>query len=151
MKTEYNFIVKTICKMEHLDETLLGNMISEALNEDSILCEMAEIGKVDKFIVFIWSRDGGEIPHFHVGDAATYPKCTQFSTAIKIETAEYFPHGGKYTDNLNSKQKKKLNNFLKEIDDDETNWKYLVRTWNKNNSNHKLNINTPQPDYITLP
>jgi hypothetical protein len=50
----------------------LTEMVEESLNEADMLCEMAEIGRVDDFIVYVWTRDGGEIPHFHVGDAGTF-------------------------------------------------------------------------------
>lgn len=123
--------------------------------EESRLNEMAEIGsfnaKKNQFIVFIWSRDPGYIPHFHIGDAGTYPKCTEFQTCIKLQSPEYFPHGNKYTDRLNSKQIEKLIAFLQEKTDlGITNWQYVLLTWNKNSSNQKVDINQVMPDYTKL-
>lgn len=120
------------------------------------LNEMAEIGSFGKgkkldFVVFIWSRDPGYIPHFHIGDSETYPNCTKFQTCLKIESPEYFPHGGKYTDQLNTNQLDQLIEFLKMEDEEgESNWKYLLKTWNKNSSKMKVILKQEMPDYTVL-
>lgn len=122
----------------------------------SHLNEMAEIGSFGKgkkldFVVFIWSRDPGYIPHFHIGDSETYPNCTKFQTCLKIESPEYFPHGGKYTDQLNTNQLDQLIEFLKMEDEEgESNWKYLLKTWNKNTSKMKVILKQEMPDYTVL-
>lgn len=128
----------------------LKQSLENALTESEMLCEMAEVGRVGKYVVFVWSRDGGEIPHFHVGDASTYPRCTKFSAAIKIEVAEYFPHGGHYTDRFNSKETKALANFLKKEVDGDTNWEFIRKAWNRGTSNHKVAPSHPMPDYTKL-
>lgn len=120
------------------------------------LNEMAEIGSFGKgkklnFVVFIWSRNPGYIPHFHIGDSETYPTCKKFQTCLKIESPEYFPHGGKYTDKLNANQLNQLIEFLKEEDEEgESNWKYLLKTWNKNSSKMKVDLKQEMPDYTVL-
>lgn len=122
------------------------------------LNEIAEIGYFGKgekldFVVFIWSRDPGYIPHFHIDDSETYPKCTKFQTCLKIESPEYFTHGGKYTDQLNTNQLDQLIEFLKMEDEEgESNWKYLLKTWNKNSSKMEMKVILKQemPDYTVL-
>lgn len=124
---------------------LLTDMLTEGL-----LCEMAEVGRIGKYIVYVWTRDGGEIPHFHVGDSATFPHCTQFSTAIKIEKAEYFAHGGKYTDKFNTKERKLLNAFLHKVVDGDSNWEFIRKAWNRGSSKHMVLPGTTMPDYTEL-
>lgn len=140
---------------DHLNEagmtSRLAEMVEDSLNEADMLCEMAEIGKFGKLIIYVWTRDGGEIPHFHIGDAVSFPRCSHFSTAIKIESAEYFPHGGKYTHKLNSKQRKELMKFLNSTDEfGDTAWKLIKQMWNKGISSHKVKPTLPLPDYTKL-
>lgn len=117
--------------------------------EERYLMEMANIGSIDnKLIAIIRMNDPGNIPHFHIVDKATLGR--DFHTCIKIETPEYFHHEGK-EDVLNSKQRKNLNDFLKNKNElGITNWKYLVTTWNINNSNKNIDKDIAQPDYTKL-
>lgn len=117
--------------------------------EERYLMEMANIGSIDnKLVAIIRMNDPGNIPHFHIVDKATLGR--DFHTCIKIETPEYFHHEGK-EDVLNSKQRKNLNDFLKNKNElDVTNWKYLVTTWNINNSNKNVDKDIVQPDYTKL-
>lgn len=146
----------TIKKFEEYAKSLEDNIFGFEDDMTNHLNEMAEIGSFGKskkldFVVFIWSRDPGFIPHFHIGDSETYPKCTKFQTCLKIESPEYFPHGGKYTDRLNSNQLEQLIEFLKTEDEEgESNWKFLLRTWNRNSSKMKVEINQEIPDYTLL-
>lgn len=134
---------------------ILTDMLKESFGihdmNDNRLYEMAKIGRFKDLYIYIWMNDGGNVPHFHISDSANYPQNSTVEIAIKIEKAEYFPHGGKYTDKLNSKQKKELVKFFKESEDGESNWKYLLKTWNRNNSTMKLTLSTPMPDYTQLP
>lgn len=117
--------------------------------EERYLMEMANIGSIDnKLVAIIRMNDPGNIPHFHIVDKATLGR--DFHTCIGIETPEYFHHEGK-EDVLNSKQRKNLNDFLKNKNElGVTNWKYLVTTWNINNSNKKVDKDITQPDYTKL-
>ena len=117
--------------------------------EERYLMEMANIGSIDnKLVAIIRMNDPGNIPHFHIVDKATLGR--NFHTCIKIETPEYFHHEGK-EDVLNSKQRKNLNDFLKNKNElGVTNWKYLVTTWNINNSNKNVDKDIIQPDYTKL-
>ena len=117
----------------------------QATNE---LLEMALIGNVDEYTISINTNDGGYIPHFHIKDSNSNGK--KFHTCVKIEKPEYFHHTGK-EGVLNSKLRKELVNFLQsETELGTTHWKYLVATWNKNNSNRKLPIEIAMPDYTLL-
>lgn len=117
--------------------------------EERYLMEMANIGSIDnKLVAIIRMNDPGNIPHFHIVDKATLGR--DFHTCIKIEAPEYFHHEGK-EDVLNSKQRKNLNDFLKNKNElGVTNWKYLVTTWNINNSNKNVDKDIVQPDYTKL-
>ena len=117
--------------------------------EERYLMEMANIGSIDnKLVAIIRMNDPGNIPHFHIVDKATLGR--NFHTCIKIETPEYFHHEGK-EDVLNSKQRKNLDDFLKNKNElGVTNWKYLVTTWNINNSNKNVDKDILQPDYMKL-
>lgn len=124
---------------EHLDFEL----------NERFLFEMAQIGDLDnKLIIYVRSNEGGNIPHFHIVDKQTLG--SKFHTCVKIENATYFHHTGK-EDVLNSKQRKRLVEFLsKDFDEDTTNWEYLIMTWNANNSSTKLSKRMQIPDYTNL-
>lgn len=128
-----------------MTKTIKKSNSNQATNE---LFEMALIGNVDEYAISINTNDGGYIPHFHIKD--TNSNGNKFHTCIKIEKTEYFHHTGK-ENILNSKLRKELIKFLKsETELGITHWKYLVATWNKNNSNRKLPIEIPMPDYTAL-
>lgn len=124
---------------EHLDFEL----------NERFFFEMAQIGGIDnELVAYVRSNDPGNIPHFHIVDKTTLGR--KFHTCIKIESAEYFHHEGK-KDVLNSKQRKSLVNFLNSITPLEcTHWEFLLLTWNTNNSNRKLKMDLPMPDYTKL-
>lgn len=124
---------------EHLDFEL----------NERFLFEMAQIGDLDnKLIIYVRSNEGGNIPHFHIVDKQTLG--SKFHTCVKIENATYFHHTGK-EDVLNSKQRKRLVEFLsKDFDEDATNWEYLIMTCNANNSSTKLSKRMQMPDYTNL-
>jgi hypothetical protein len=119
------------------------------LEEDKYLMEMASIGDIDnKLIIIIRSNDPENIPHFHICDKTTLG--SNFHTCVKIENAEYFHHTGK-EDVLNTKQRKALIQFLNSTCDlGISYWKFLIMTWNSNNSSKKISINCKMPDYSEL-
>lgn len=129
--------------------------IAESMSREAeYLNEMARIGWIDndKLEVYVNTDDGGEIPHFHVKDAATHGQ--DFHTCIEIMSAKYFHHTGK-EDFLNTHQRKQLNTFLMSEPDDEdspfnTNWESLVYEWNRNNSDKKVDRSIAMPDYKTI-
>ena len=116
---------------------------------DDMLLEMAQIGNINKtLVIYVRSNDPGNIPHFHIVDKTTLGD--KFHTCIKIETSEYFHHTGK-VDVLNSKERKQLLDFLNNSNElGVSNWKYLLLSWNTNNSTKKVNINIQIPDYTNI-
>ena len=124
---------------EHLDFEL----------NERFFFEMAQIGGIDNNLVaYVRSNDPGNIPHFHIVDKSTLG--SKFHTCVKIESPEYFHHTGK-EGVLNSKQRKSLVNFLNSLTPLEiSHWEFLLLTWNTNNSNKKLRMDLPMPDYTKL-
>lgn len=129
---------------------------SKTLNEktptkewDDMLLEMAQIGNINKtLVIYVRSNDPGNIPHFHIVDKTTLGN--KFHTCIKIETSEYFHHTGK-EDVLNSKERKQLLDFLNYSNElGVSNWRYLLLSWNTNNSTKKVNMNIQMPDYTNI-
>ena len=118
------------------------------------LYEMARIGYVDDYELYINTDDAGNIPHFHLRDADDWDK---FHTCICIEKPEYFIHGNKQ-DKCNSKLKKDISKFMYEFHSGYrmSNYEVIVNLWNQNNS--KMNIqprfdnsgNIIIPDYTQL-
>ena len=119
------------------------------LNEE-LLQEMARIGYLDGYEIYIHTDDSGNIPHFHIWDRNS--KGEKFHTCIQIKEPKYFHHTGK-ENILNSKQKKDLYNLLqlpyrKNINI--TLWQHLIMSWNDNNSNILVDENQEMPDYTKL-
>ena len=118
--------------------------------DETFLNEMAQIGKFTEYTVFVRTDDPGNIPHFHIWDSNS--KGNNFHTCVKILKAEYFHHTGK-EGVLNSKDRKELCAFLLLPSDDEpskTNWEVLLIEWNRNNSEKKIDVKIPIPDYSLL-
>lgn len=115
---------------------------------ESMLNEMARVGIIGGYEIYVHTDDPGKIPHFHIWDYST--KGEKFHTCIKIEVAEYFNHNGK-EDKLNHKLKKELVDFLeKPYNTYLTNWQLLLIMWNINNSDVKVDEDQEMPDYMTL-
>ena len=76
----------------------------------------------------------------------------KFSSCVKLESSEYFPHGGKYKDKFNYKERKAFDEFMNKYEEDfkMTNFEYCLREWNRNNSNHKIDLVFQKPDYTKL-
>lgn len=117
--------------------------------EARLLGEMARIGYLDSYEIYVRTDDPGKIPHMHIWDRST--KGQKFHTCIRLDKAEYFHHTGK-EDKLNSTERKKLVEFLSEnnADFDMTNWKYLLIQWNQNNSDVVIDKDSKMPDYRKL-
>ena len=117
--------------------------------QSKMLLEMAKVGPLnDELVIYIWTNDGGNIPHFHIVDKATMGN--EFHTCIKIMSAEYFHHTGK-EDVLNSKQKKTLMKFFTMSDKWGDNyWDIVLQEWNRNSSKIEVDRNLSTPDYTKL-
>ena len=117
--------------------------------QSKMLLEMAKVGPLnDELVIYIWTNDGGNIPHFHIVDKATMGN--EFHTCVKIMSAEYFHHTGK-EDVLNSKQKKALMKFFTMSDKWGDNyWDIVLQEWNRNSSKIEVDRNLPTPNYTKL-
>lgn len=122
----------------------------KTIPDDQVLNEMAQIGKFNRYTASVNTDDPGNIPHFHLWDSNS--KGGSFHTCIKITAPEYFHDQGK-EGVLNSSDRKELCAFLRLPSEDEpttTNWEVLLIEWNRNNSEKKIDVKTPMPDYSLL-
>ena len=120
--------------------------IIEKLNEEEMLLEMATIGRYGKYTYRIYGNEGN-IPHFHVLKDNNTIQC------IRLDKAEYFTHNGKYTNRLNSGERKDLIEFLKLKHFDKydiTNWEYVVSQWNLENTKFIIAEDLTMPDYSKI-
>lgn len=145
-------------ELKQLISETVQNVLEEKfgiLNEipqDEFVGQLTEMADIVRFPsgglkVSVWNNDGGSIPHFHIVDTAT--SGGSFNSAIFIGDNRYFTHGSA-VDVLNRKQRKILDILLSGTDEDgDSNWEYLIKTWNKNNSKAKIpnTMKTNKPDY----
>ena len=119
------------------------------LDRYDVLSEIAQIGYVGSYQIYIHTNDPGNVPHFHIWDLST--RGEKFHTCIRIDCAKYFHHTGK-EDVLNSKLRKELIAFLKSPYRNRgiSVWEHLIDTWNDNNSNVILPYDLPMPNYLEL-
>lgn len=122
--------------------------LSEYIYDDMIL-EMARVGYLNtKLEIYVHTNDPGNIPHFHIRDVKT--RGNEFHTCVEIKTNRYFHHTGK-EGVLNGKERKALYDFLNSNDKyGESNWKVLIKEWNRNNSDMEISIDLKLPDYRTI-
>lgn len=116
------------------------------------LQEMARVGFVSKYEIYVNTNDSGNIPHFHMRDKNDWKK---FHTCIEINKPIYFHHDGK-EDVLNSKQRKALCEFMNNKveldrykDKFNNNWELICFLWDINNSNISV-LATEMPDYSKI-
>lgn len=117
--------------------------------------ELAEVGSYQSngkdFVIYIVSRDTIKNPHIHIGDAETYPYCNKFNCCLDLIRPEYVLHHKKLQSRFDDSELNGLIEFIHNIDEDgDRVWQYIVKTWNKNNSNNRLSLDTPIPDYRVL-
>lgn len=114
-----------------------------------LLGDMAKIGYLGSYEIYIRTDDPGNIPHMHIWDRSTIGK--KFHTCIRLDKAEYFHHTGKEC-TLDSKQIEELVNFLNQRHKilKVTNWEYLLIQWTKNNSDVYIDEDSEMPDYRKL-
>ena len=100
----------------------------------------------------VYGPNEGDIPHFHL-----FNKDKSFESCICIYSANYFAHGGKYKDKLNSKQFSELNKWLKEKSSKApgniSNWQVIATMWETNNPDCKFpkyKKVDKQPIYINM-
>lgn len=118
---------------------------------EHMLNEMALVGSIGNLEIIVYTCDPGFVPHVHVIDTAT--RGNLFSACIKLETPEYFPHGGKYTDKFNSKERKTFQKFMESAPRNKrysTNYEYACSMWNDNNSSTAVDETHSIPNYLEL-
>ena len=117
--------------------------------EKELLQEMATIAIVGNYELSVYNKEG-PTPHFHFKNLKT-----EDEGCLKILQCEYFKHG-KYKAELNSAERKVIYNFLQAVTTEEiykqgtTNFEIICHEWNKNNSQYKIPLNTPLPNYRSL-
>lgn len=124
-------------------------------NGEMLLAELAEVGafrdEESEYVVYVHSRDTCQTPHIHIGDTVTYPRCDEFHCCVELQKLKYLRHSECDTCKLDETQLRKLIELLHSDDEDgEPVWRYILKTWNKNNPSYKISIDTPVPDYLKL-
>ena len=116
---------------------------------EDILTEMARIGIIDDYELYVRSKDGGNVPHIHIWDAET--NGDKFHSCVRLDAPEYFHHTGK-EDVLNHKMKKELIDFFNAPyrKYNITNWQHAVDLWNDNTSDIIIPEGYEMPDYNKL-
>lgn len=124
--------------------------LNELTLQEQLLTEVARIGVIKGLVIYVRTNDPENYPHFHIVDEN--PLGQNFHCCVRIDCAKYFSHTGK-EDELNSKLKKLLCEFLSSPSEDEpekTNWKVVLVEWNRNNSTKKVSLDLEMPNYETL-
>ena len=122
----------------------------EYIEQDMIL-EMARVGFMGQYEIYVHTDDPGYVPHVHIRDTAT--KGHKFETCVKLKSNEYFLHG-KYTDTMNSTMRKNFAEFMESrcvIDRYDTNYELAVDMWNLNNSKESVVIPRDENGDIIIP
>ena len=94
--------------------------------------------------VFMHTREGNQIPHFHFRTSNRKEGCIQFNDN------RYFSHGS-HQAKLTKEEMKNLNDWLGEINKKtkKTNWESLYDKWNE--AHNVKNFEYPKmPDYSTI-
>lgn len=100
------------------------------------------------FTVFILTMEDVQTPHLHIGDFATFPECKHFHCMVSLLTPKYY---GIYKEMLDPTQLSGFIEFISSLDEDgDSIWRYTLKTWNMNNSESKIPMGTPIPDYEEL-
>ena len=109
---------------------------TDSINEAEITSKKSRFSPkhIGECKVHVYGPDEGNIPHFHI-----FNKDHSFECCVRIYENYFFPHGGKYTDVLNTSQCRELNNWLMKINDKVvvamTNWQTIVSMWEVSNPN----------------
>ena len=99
-----------------------------------------KIGELNKMNIWVYTREGDNIPHFHIKKEGLPDAC------LKILECDWFSHG-KNSEILYKKDLKKLCNWLSK--DNYLHWKDIIIDWNKH-TNNKININIKMPNYLNI-
>lgn len=113
--------------------------------------EGGELFRFNGYVFYIAGRTEGKIPHIH------FRKSEKLG-AIRLDIAEYFPHGNplKYTSELSKKNQLLFYSFMSakqskvNIQGINTNYQLAIYLWNMIPDGLKLNIDNEMPDYREL-
>lgn len=113
-------------------------------------CEMPHsdinLPKRGNCIMEVRSREGKNVPHFHIES-----RSKKFHCAVCLNEAKYFKHGI-WTDELNNEQKDLLQEaLLEKTKNGKTVWESFVIHWNRSQegSKNQVDLNN-MPDYTKI-
>lgn len=98
------------------------------------------IGELKAMRVYVYNKEGVNVPHFHIN------KIDNRSCCLKIKELGWFIHG-KNNGTLSKKELKLLYEWLNQNNKKE--WKSIITEWNKHTQN-KLDIEIEIPEYFSL-
>lgn len=125
--------------------------ICEYIKHKRSLNEMARVGLLGEYDIVVHTDDRGFVPHFHIIDKAT--RGFEFDCCVKLETNEYFIHGG-HDDVLDRNDRNRLYAFMLEPHRNvhyRNNYEYAVNLWNDNNSSSYVQIKEDEEGNIIVP
>ncbi len=133
------------------EEILKEPLPSKMIDDELYVCEMPErdislAGKAGSCKLIMWGKEGKDIPHFHIKS-----KSKRFNVAICLDKPMYFKHGI-YIDELNSRQRKKLQKCLEtKTMNGNTLWEDFVNHWNDSEEGMKNKVLLDKmPDYTKM-
>ena len=119
----------------------------ELITDDNIILQLMnnleirrKIGEINKMSIWVFTREGEYIPHFHIKIGGLPYACLQ------INEAKWFSHGD-YCKILYKKHLKELYNWL--CENNYKYWKEIIIEWNKH-ANNKIDINLKIPNYLNI-
>lgn len=124
-------------------------MVSEICSLTAIIGEFKTEDK--SYVVYILPERHITTPHIHIGDAQTFPMCSTFHCMLSLISPNYLGNTLSNDNIFNENQLEVFIRFITSRDEDgDPIWKYTLKTWNRNNENHKISIDLPIPNYINL-
>ena len=130
------------------EDVIVGDInFSDIMNEDT-LADKAPIRKLNNCIIEVRSREGFNVPHFHITNG-------EYDACIMIFNNKYFNHNDECNDKLTSRQCKELEKWMnqpttckkKPAGINLNNWQMMQLLWNQY---HNTNYNREQPNYSTI-
>ena len=125
----------------------------EIKEERHEMYEMAAVGDLGQYEIYVNTNDGGKTPHVHYRKKDNWK---EFHTCIKLLESDYFFHEGK-EDMFNSGQRKEFQEFMESpvkisryAGKFENNWELACFMWDLNNSDVVIPDNAVMPNYRNL-
>lgn len=124
-------------------------MASEICSLTSIIGEFQANDK--SYMAYILPDMSISTPHIHIGDAQTFPMCYRFHCIISLVSPNYISNSCSNNNILTEKQSEGFISFISSVDEDgDEIWRYTLKTWNMNNQNYTIPIDSTIPDYKCL-